>query len=203
MCRYRPGCLQTADDAGNSDCAQCEVSKLPLRIVKSRTLTITNLFLRIDGSDRLPEWAWSDNGFKLAQDFAEILPRFISKCISHKAHKRIFSDRDPSFYWLYALGRASAGSSLGFIIPRSDPLSQRRGWASEIPSGQYVAKNNCTGCICVVGNGKELENPNIPSVAATFEKANTYVLPVIQFATRSASQKLRITSWRTTSVLEG
>jgi hypothetical protein len=34
--------------------------------------------------------------------FAEILPRFISKPMAHKAHKRIFSDRDPLFYWLFA-----------------------------------------------------------------------------------------------------
>jgi hypothetical protein len=51
--------------------------------------------------------------------FAEILPRFISKPMSHKAHKRIFSDRDPLFYWLYALGKAGAGVSLVFITPRS------------------------------------------------------------------------------------
>jgi hypothetical protein len=35
--------------------------------------------------------------------FDEILPRFISKRTSHKPHKRIFSDRDILFYWLYAL----------------------------------------------------------------------------------------------------
>ena len=35
--------------------------------------------------------------------------------MSHKAHKRIFSDRDPLFYWLYALGNVGAGSSLVFI----------------------------------------------------------------------------------------
>jgi hypothetical protein len=54
-----------------------------------------------------------------AQIFAEILPRFISKGIFHKAHKRIFSDRDPLFYCLYALGNVGAGTSLGFITPRS------------------------------------------------------------------------------------
>jgi hypothetical protein len=38
----------------------------------------------------------------LSDHFAEILPRFISKPTLHKAHKRIFSDRDPLFYWRYA-----------------------------------------------------------------------------------------------------
>jgi hypothetical protein len=51
--------------------------------------------------------------------FAEILPRFISKPSSHNAHKRISSDRDPLFYWLYALGSVGAGTSLVFITPRS------------------------------------------------------------------------------------
>src|SRR4030095_4660571 len=54
-----------------------------------------------------------------ARTFAEILPRFISKPTSHKAHKRIFSDRDPLFYWLYALGDVGSRTSLGFITPRS------------------------------------------------------------------------------------
>jgi len=36
----------------------------------------------------------------------------------------------------------------------------------------------------MVRNGKERENPNISSAAATFEKANTYVLPVVHFAMR-------------------
>jgi hypothetical protein len=51
--------------------------------------------------------------------FAEILPRFISKRTSHKPHKRIFSDRDLLFYWLHALGKVGAGTSLVFITPRS------------------------------------------------------------------------------------
>src|ERR1700681_4923903 len=53
------------------------------------------------------------------ENFAEILPRFISNLISHVAHKRIFSDRDPFVYWLYALYAAGAGTDLGFITPRS------------------------------------------------------------------------------------
>ncbi len=36
------------------------------------------------------------------RNFAETLPRFNGKPISHEAHKRIFSDRDPLFYWRYA-----------------------------------------------------------------------------------------------------
>ena len=51
--------------------------------------------------------------------FAEILPRFISNLTSHKAHKRIFSDRDPLFYWLCALPKFGATVSLVFITPRS------------------------------------------------------------------------------------
>lgn len=59
------------------------------------------------------------------KSFAEILPRFISKRTSHKAHKRIFSDRDPLFYWLYALGNVGAGTSLGFLDnPPSDLRSR-------------------------------------------------------------------------------
>ncbi|CAN5863699.1 hypothetical protein BH18ACI4_BH18ACI4_27810 [soil metagenome] len=59
-------------------------------------------------------------------DFAEILPRFISKPMSHKAHKRILSDRDPLFYWPFALHKAGAGTSLGFITPRSGVRSSPR-----------------------------------------------------------------------------
>ena len=51
-------------------------------------------------------------------NFAEILPRFISNLISHVPHIRIFSDRDPFVYWLYALYAARAGTDLGFITPR-------------------------------------------------------------------------------------
>src|SRR6266542_4225168 len=54
----------------------------------------------------------------LAQ-FAEILPRFISKLMSLRAHKRIFFRRDPLLYWLYALHEAGAGVSQVFITPRS------------------------------------------------------------------------------------
>jgi len=39
-------------------------------------------------------------------------------------HKRIFSDRDSLFYWLYALGKVGAGTSLVFITPRS-PVQAR------------------------------------------------------------------------------
>jgi hypothetical protein len=50
-----------------------------------------------------------------SEGFSEILPRFISKLTSHKANKRIFSDRDSLFYWLYALGSFGVGFSLFFI----------------------------------------------------------------------------------------
>ena len=62
---------------------------------------------------------------RVLKSFAEILPRFISKRTSHKAHKRIFSDRDPLFYWLYALGNVGTGTSLGFITQSSEAKSSR------------------------------------------------------------------------------
>ena|SRR5450759_5249593 len=62
----------------------------------------------------------------LRNGFAEILPRFISKPMTHKAHKRIFSDRDPLFYWLYARYEFGAGISLVFITPRSAVRSRPR-----------------------------------------------------------------------------
>jgi len=40
--------------------------------------------------------------FSFQNHFAEILPRFISKPMPNKEHKRIFSDRDALFYWLLA-----------------------------------------------------------------------------------------------------
>ncbi len=75
-----------------------------------------------------------------------ILPRFISKPLSHKAHERIFSDRDLLFYWPYALGKAGATFSLVFIIPRSDSFHEADS-LKKLPSGQYVAKN-CTVRVC-------------------------------------------------------
>jgi hypothetical protein len=66
----------------------------------------------------------------LRNGFAEILPRFISKPISHKAHRRIFSDRDPLFYWLYARYEFGAGISLVFITPRSARPSEGASLAS-------------------------------------------------------------------------
>src|SRR5882724_7829390 len=48
---------------------------------------------------------------------AEILPRFVSKLTSYTAHKRLFSDRDPLFCWLYALIKLQTRS------PRSGPTT--------------------------------------------------------------------------------
>src|SRR4030095_2694902 len=53
----------------------------------------------------------------------ESLPRFCrdsyrnQSCI--RRHKRVFSDRDRCFYWVYALGSFGVGFSLFFITPRS------------------------------------------------------------------------------------
>lgn len=51
--------------------------------------------------------------------FAEILPRFISKPISNKGHIRIFSDRDLLIYWVFAWDSGGAWDCLVFITPRS------------------------------------------------------------------------------------
>ena len=47
----------------------------------------------------------------------EILPRFISKPQSNKGHIRIFSDRDPLFYWLYARYEFGARHFFGIHNP--------------------------------------------------------------------------------------